>query len=420
MHVADVGQFVFGEVVVHVLLMIDEASRFAVAHELYRQPKTEQRNPTSQEIILALERSWIAYHGLPNVLRTDPEGCFRGTELEEWAASRGVELRPCPGEAHEQIGIVERTIGSLKTAVRAFLRNHDCDPFLGILQMVQAHNEMDRVGGYAPCQWAYARLPSWGRLFEGGNHVPVHSTEAILGTDLRANLNLRVQAEEVYRKSMAAQRISRAMNSQPQRVEVFLPGDLVYYRRYKTPRSQNASHPQLDTGKVGLARWFGPARVLATETKSDIEPDTRKPGGVVWIVGAGRLKRCSPRQLRHCSEREKLAEKSEAITTPWSFNSLMHLVERGQFQRFDDLHEDEDKPQFRERKDRSTRVASRAASRGRSRSKPAVRTAQEIEKTQTTVDKDGQPRKAAATKSKLGGGSWTTSREEQESRRSRT
>jgi hypothetical protein len=97
-----------------------------------------------------------------------------------------------------------------------------------------------------------------------------------------------------------------------------------------------------------------------------------------------------------------LAEKSEAITTPWSFNSLMHLVERGQFQRFDDLHEDEDKPQFRERKDRSTRVASRAASRGRSRSKPAVRTAQEIEKTQTKVDKDGQPRKAAATKSKLG------------------
>lgn len=173
--------------------------------------------------------------------------------------------------------------------------------------MVEAHSKMDRVGGYAPCQWAYGRLSSWdSRLFEGGNHVPVHSTEAILGTDLRANLNLRVQAEEVYWKSMAAQRISRAMNSQPQRVEVFLPGDLVYYRRYKTPRSQNASHPQLETGKVGLARWFGPARVLATENKTDIELDTRKPGGVVWIVGAGRLKRCSPRRHRHCSEREKL------------------------------------------------------------------------------------------------------------------
>ena len=80
----------------------------------------------------------------------------------------------------------------------------------------------------------------------------------------------------------------------------------------------------------------------------------------------------------------------------------MHLVERGQFQRFDDLHEDEAKPQFREREDRSTRGASRAASRGKSRCKPAVRTSQEHEKTQTKGDKDGQPGKAAATKSKSG------------------
>ena len=133
------------------------------------------------------------------------------------------------------------------------MRNHGCDPCLGILQMVEAHNEMDRVGGYAPCQWAYGRLPSWdSRLFEGGNHGPVHSTEAILGTDLRANLNLRVQAEEVYRKSTAAHRISRAMNSQPQRVEVFLPGNLVYYRRYsKRPHVLR----MLLTLNSKLAKW---------------------------------------------------------------------------------------------------------------------------------------------------------------------
>ena len=89
-------------------------------------------------------------------------------------------------------------------------------------------------------------------FFEGGNHGPVHSTEAILGTDLRANLNLRVQAEEVYRKSTAAQRISRAMNSQPQRVEVFLPGNLVYYRRYsKRPHVLR----MLLTLNSKLAKW---------------------------------------------------------------------------------------------------------------------------------------------------------------------
>lgn len=64
---------------------------------------------------------------------------------------------------------------------------------------------MSRIGGFAPAQWAYGRLPSLdGRLFEGGNADPVHSTEGALGSDLKANLQLRVMAEEQYRRSQAA------------------------------------------------------------------------------------------------------------------------------------------------------------------------------------------------------------------------
>ena len=40
----------------------------------------------------------------------------------------------------------------------------------------------------------------------------------------------------------------------------------------------------------------------------DLNSQPRKPGSIVWIVVAGRLKRCSPQQLRHCSEREKILE----------------------------------------------------------------------------------------------------------------
>lgn len=384
----DIGQFPFQDIVVHVMFMIDEASRFLVAYELFRHKKQESRNATTEEIILALEQGWVQYHGLPNTLRSDPEGCFRGLDLESSAKSRGVEVAPCPGEDHGQIGVVEATIGKIKEDARTFLRSQDCDPFVGILQMVSAHNHLDRIGGFAPSQWAYGRFPTLGnRLFEGGNEIPFHCAEAV-DSDLRANLNLRVKAEELYRRSQAVFKINRALNSKPRSYSVYLPGDLVYYRRFKTPLSQQPSHVGLDQAKLRLARWFGPARVLATETRSETDPPTKKPGSVVWLIAAGRLKRCSPQQLRHCSDRERiLAEASEAVTTPWSFNSLIHLLEKGQYEKFDDHVEDEDNPVFREREERA-----RSRARSRSRARAASEQPKKHEKTPQRPQKDPEPK----------------------------
>ena len=386
----DIFQLPVGEEILHCVLFVDEASRFATVHELFRHHREQSRNCSAEEAIRALEQSWVQMHGLPNVLRCDTEGAFRSTALAEWAEARGVDLQPCAAEDHGQIGIVEALIQKMKQDARTLLRTETCDPFQGILQVVAAHNHLDRVGGYAPSQWAYGRLPSLdGRLFQGGNDLPVHASEGTLGTDMRANLVLRVKAEEIYRRSQAMMKISRALNSQPRRYQVFLPGDLVYYRRYKTPRSQGPSHAALDQPKMGIARWYGPGRVIATETRSEYEPYSRKPGSIVWIVAAGRLKRCSPQQLRHCSEHEKiLAESTEAVTMPWSFNSLMHLVERGQFERYDDVVEEERNPVQRDRRDRLGPVRGRSRSRARAGSEPLSK---EVKKTPTRPHQDPEP-----------------------------
>ena len=251
-------------------------------------------------MIKALEQVWFQNHGPPNVVRCDPEGCFRGIALSDYLSARGVELLPCAGEDHGQIGTVERLINKIKTDARTLLRSVDVDPYIGILHVVGAHNMLDRVGGYAPIQWTYGRFrEADGRFFEGGNSLPFHSTEGSLGTSLRANLSIRVQAEGVYRRSQAVVKLNRALNTKPRRHEVYLPGDLVYYRRFKTPSGQQPSHSALDQPRMGIARWYGPARVLATETHSEDFPATRKPGSIVWLTAAGRLKRCSPHQLRH-------------------------------------------------------------------------------------------------------------------------
>ncbi len=189
------------------------------------------------------------------MIRHDPEGCFRGIKLEEWAAERGILLEPCPAEDHGQIGVVESLIGKIKQDFRTLLSSEEMDPFLGILGVFQAHNHLDRIGGFAPSQWAYGRLPSFdGRFFEGGNDLPIQTSEGAIGTSLHANLNIRVKAEEVYRRTQALDKINRALNTQPRKFQVFLPGDLVYYRRYKTP-SQLLSHEGVDKPKIGVVVW---------------------------------------------------------------------------------------------------------------------------------------------------------------------
>ena len=74
--------------------------------------------------------------------------------------------------------------------------------------MITAHNTMDRIGGYAPCQWALGRLPSFDdRLFEGGHAVPLLASQGTAKTELaEPQLRLRVHAEEIYRRSQATQK----------------------------------------------------------------------------------------------------------------------------------------------------------------------------------------------------------------------
>ena len=176
------------------------------------------------------------------------------------------------------------------------------------------------------------------------------------------SLNIRLQAEEVYRKSQASSQLSRLLNMRTRPLRKFLPGDLVYYRREKVPADRPA-HPTLGIPKAGMGRWYGPGRVLATETRTDAE--TRRPGHVVWIVSAGRLKRCSPDQLRHASEREAaLAESaSDEVTPGWTFHSLVQGLQAGNYDLYDDYVFPEDRSKIVSRRFVSRAPRSRTPAR---------------------------------------------------------
>ena len=106
--------------------------------------------------------------------------------------------------------------------------------------------------------------------------------------------------------------------------------DLVFYRRYKTPADLPAN-TLTDRARLSISRWYGPARILATETKG--EAGEKRPSSHVWIIAQGRLKKCHYSQLRHATRTEQLvAAEAQGVTFPWTMTSLTSLLEKGAYE----------------------------------------------------------------------------------------
>ena len=219
------------------------------------------------------------------------------------------------------------------------LHGEQMEPFRAPLNVVAAH---DTLQGFSPAQCFGRNFTIDGRLFESEQTVPVLQGMNDPRHAFGKSMNARLAAEEVYRKSQASFQLSRALNMKTRPQRVYLPGDLVYYRREKAP-ADTPAHEELGIPKARMARWWGPARVLSSETRSD--ELTRLAAQVVWIVAAGRLKRCSPDQLQHASEREVILANSthDTITPGWTFHSLLQGMQAGNFDIYDNYQLPEDR-----------------------------------------------------------------------------
>lgn len=154
--------------------------------------------------------------------------------------AEAVTLSFVPAEHHEATGDVERAIGELKKKMLAYLRqDNSAEPRLAAYEMCAAHNRFARISGFSPVQWAFGQDPSE----ETG--LATLSAAGDPTSEMSKNLQRRLDAETQYRKMQARAKISRALNAKPDRTTQYIPGDLVYYRRYKFPKDFTA-HRELD------------------------------------------------------------------------------------------------------------------------------------------------------------------------------
>ena len=240
--VMDNAEFPIDDKVIHCMIMVDEASRLVCPHFLFSHDKMDSRNATSSEVVSGIQDTWVRHYGLPGQIRMDPEGAFRSNELGAWAEERGVLLLPCAAEAHGQIGVVERAIQTIKNTTRQILQAPGVDAWDAIQQACHAHNELARVEGFSPFQWAFGRQPTHiGQMHEKGHDLPYLTSSAIAGSSMASNLRLRVQAQQSFLRQQAQEQVSRAVKFKDQENHTVCAGGPRVFQTHQTSSAAGSS-----------------------------------------------------------------------------------------------------------------------------------------------------------------------------------
>jgi hypothetical protein len=262
--------------------MEDAASQKLVPYVLFERERETHRNPTAEEVTDAFAQGWLAHYPKPAVVRTDPEGAFQSTHFRDYLAMNGIEYEPTAGDAHFQLGDIERKIQTIKRV--AVKLAHEFPQASGIQILAAAcssNNELERVKGYSPHQWTFAHSKApWDEVVSDG---PLTYQQA---------MDLRIQAQIHWMQERAHQKLLVASKARTRNVRIFQPGERVMlWRSGKGTKSK--------PGWGG--RWLGPAVVLLTQSNRD-----GGPSKVVWVSLGGKLYRVAPEHLRLTTERETL------------------------------------------------------------------------------------------------------------------
>ena len=289
------------------MLLEDEACGFCVPKVLFEREVHTHRNPTAQEVTDSFAEAWLSHYPKPIRVKTDPEGAFQSGEFRDFLAMNDIRYDPTAGDAHFQLGRVERLIQTIKRmSQKLAIEFPDANGIQILAAACSAHNELRRIKGYSPNQWVFGHAkPGW----ENIPNRPSENYERIM--------ELRISAQTQFLKHQAHERIQTALRAKTRKYQVFEPGQTVMlWRTGKGTRTK--------PGKDG--RWLGPAIVLIHQRSSN-----GSYGKIVWVSLGGKLYRVAPEHLRTTTEREgiifetnypRVSERFEDVLKKGEFEDL--------------------------------------------------------------------------------------------------
>ncbi|CAK9091992.1 unnamed protein product [Durusdinium trenchii] len=189
-------------------LVMDEASRFLVGKVMRMDGG---KGVKASEYAELFANHWFPYFGMPDVVRSDPEGAFRSEEMLNFFSERGIHLDHIPAEAHWNLSHVERCI----ERVKEFLTKTAGDAEQDVIQLIQhaiyTWNHREIVRGYSPFQHAIGRQPDIeGRVFDRRTtDLPMEMMQSPDG-EMEVASQLRQQASKAFIDWQAQEKLTRA------------------------------------------------------------------------------------------------------------------------------------------------------------------------------------------------------------------
>ncbi|CAJ1331158.1 unnamed protein product [Effrenium voratum] len=268
-----------GKVKHSILSVMDLASGYHVCRKI--------QSKLSEDLAESVRQLWLEWAGMPKRMVCDQERGFQKNFVDEME-NRGIHVKYIAGQAHWQLGQLERQQGWLRTMWETVVEHENInfqEAEWALLQVVQAKNNLRRRHGYSPAQWVLGVQPRMeDGLADGGQELLPADTA---GGAWSRKMAIQRAARMAFFESQATEAVRRAALGRPRvKKNEYQTGDIVYiYRVKKTPGGAGSQ-------RQGAGQWIGPGTVVGAE------------GGSVWVSRGGRCLLCAQEHLRPAESSE--------------------------------------------------------------------------------------------------------------------
>ena len=284
------------------MLMADLAMNLMTIKMTHEGDSSSSGMDSGETLRDAFCETYLQHKPKPQWILVDAQTSLCGGVFAEFCGLAGIGLAVTPGEAHWLHGHLEAMVGVIKRTMKRIRNEHPKMPpkLVGLLA-VSCENELDKVKGFSPNQWAYGQDPEGFKIDidPTGYNAEADRDSRLMPSDFWSTIRHRVNAQKIYLEEKAKINITRLVNASSRPNHHYQVGDWVCVWRRQTVKARKK-----DDNFSPEARFIGPGRIVI------IEPNIKGKGkdGVYWVLMGTRVWRCAAEQLRRATETERLHE----------------------------------------------------------------------------------------------------------------